>query len=328
VAILALNTRLGCLEQGLQKDSEQDAIIHAVKDMFDLNHKLDAGMQLWRYMPVAGPAMRKFEHSCQFFFDTCERHIQQSLDKLKSHEKEVDEEKTLLELFAERGCDTGTATIMALDMLFAGIDTSSHTTSFALYYLAKNPEVQDKLHEEILLKIGPTGGFLKKNTFDKMPYLKAVIKETLRFASPASANARILEQDLELGGFLVPNGTVAVLMHSVMGQHPQFINNPDEFKPERWIKTEKDYQELHPFVSLPFGHGTRMCVGKRFAELEVYILLSKIIQKFRVSWPHKDLGKVTRTLTIPDAPLRYVFQDRQVLILWIYNNGLYNYYRV
>ena len=44
--------------------------------------------------------------------------------------------------FPERGCDTGTATIMALDMLFAGIDTSSHTIAFALYHLAKNPRVQ------------------------------------------------------------------------------------------------------------------------------------------------------------------------------------------
>ena len=86
-------------------------------------------------------------------------------------------------------------------------------------------------------------------------------------------------------------------------------------------------QILHPFLSLPFGQGTRMCVGKRFAELEVYILLSKIIQNFRynifgisifssyflfsVSWPHKELGMITRTLTVPDAPLKFVFKDRK-----------------
>jgi len=243
------------------------------------------------------------------FFDICERHIQGAMEELKSRKREEGEDKTLLELFTERGCDTGTATIMALDMLFAGIDTSSHTIAFALYHLAKNPGVQDRLYEEVKASLGPSGT-LKKNAFDSLPYLKAVIKETLRFGSPASANARVLEQDLEVGGHLVPSGTVAVLCHMTMAHNPEFINNPDVFLPERWMKSEKEYQAVHPFVSLPFGQGTRMCVGKRFAELEVFILLSKIVQRFRVSWPHKDLGMETRTLTRPDAPLRLVFQDR------------------
>lgn len=311
VALLALNSRLGCLQPNLPKDSEQEALIKAVGEMFGLNYRLDNGLQLWRYSPVQGPTMRKLEEHCKVFYSICERHIQESLAKLQAREKKEGEDKTLLELFAERGCDSGMATIMALDMLFAGVDTSSHTISFALYHLARNPRVQDKLHSEIVEHLGESGGFLKKNKFDSMPYLKAVIKETLRFASPAGANARILEDDLEVGGHLIPAGTMAVLCHLTMGQNKQFVNNPDDFTPERWIKTEKEYQTLHPFLSLPFGQGTRMCVGKRFAELEVYILLSKIIQNFRVSWPHKELGMITRTLTVPDAPLKFVFKDRK-----------------
>ena len=87
------------------------------------------------------------------------------MEELKSRKRGDGEDKTLLELFTgfnillrlpslkslmkspERGCDTGTATIMALDMLFAGIDTSSHTIAFALYHLAKNPRVQVDLAE-------------------------------------------------------------------------------------------------------------------------------------------------------------------------------------
>ena len=85
VAVLALNTRLGCLEPDLPKvggkhhilekstrnedfdhqGSEQETLIKAVGDMFLLNGKLDDGMQLWRYMPIQGPAMRKFETTCQ-----------------------------------------------------------------------------------------------------------------------------------------------------------------------------------------------------------------------------------------------------------------------
>ena len=85
MAVLALNTRLGCLEPDLPKvgkkhhilekstrnedfdhqGSEQETLIKAVGDMFLLNGKLDDGMQLWRYMPIQGPAMRKFEATCQ-----------------------------------------------------------------------------------------------------------------------------------------------------------------------------------------------------------------------------------------------------------------------
>ena len=59
---------------------------------------------------------------------------------------------------------------MAIDMLFAGIDTSSHTIAFALYYLAKNPNVQEKLHDEVVATLKTQNP--KKNTFDSMPYLK------------------------------------------------------------------------------------------------------------------------------------------------------------
>ena len=85
MAVLALNTRLGCLEPDLPKvgekhrilqilsrnedfdhqGSEQETLIKAVGNMFLLNGKLDDGMQLWRYMPIQGPAMRKFEATCQ-----------------------------------------------------------------------------------------------------------------------------------------------------------------------------------------------------------------------------------------------------------------------
>ena len=55
----------------------------------------------------------------------------------------------MLELFFERGVDVSTAIVMALDMMFAGVDTSSHTSAFIMYQLAKHPNVQEKLYKEI-----------------------------------------------------------------------------------------------------------------------------------------------------------------------------------
>jgi cytochrome P450 len=304
VAVLALDTRLGCLDPDLPAGSEQETLVKSIGDMFILNDKLDNGMQLWRFLPIQGPAIRKLEATCQTFFAICEGHIQRAMEELEADQGGEGREKTMLELFKEQGCDTGVATTMALDMLFAGVDTSSHTIAFALYYLATNPRVQDKLQAEVATSLATTGGTIGKTTFDSMPYLKAVVKETLRLSPPAAVNARTLEQELELGGFLLPVGTNAILCHLTMASNPELINSPEEFLPERWIKSEKEYQAVHPFINLPFGQGARMCVGKRFAELEIYILLCKLIQSFQVSWPGPPLGMMTRTLTAPDAPLR------------------------
>jgi cytochrome P450 len=67
---------------------------------------------------------------------------------------------------------------------------------------------------------------------------------------------------------------------------------------------------MHPFLSLPFGYGSRMCVGRRFAEQEMYIFLAKVIQRFRIEWRYGDLGMKIKTITFPDKPLKFAFIDR------------------
>ena len=85
-----------------------------------------------------------------------------------------------------------------------------------------------------------------------------------------------------------------------------------EFRPERWIRNHPLREDIHPFLFLPFGHGPRMCVGKRFAMQEIGVLLVKIIQKFRVDWGgSKDLGGIVETLLKPDGPLRLRFYDHK-----------------
>lgn len=56
----------------------------------------------------------------------------------------------------------------------------------------------------------------------------------------------------------------------------QYISEPEKFQPDRWLKQTTDDNVLHPFASLPYGHGPRMCLGRRFADLEMQILLCKV----------------------------------------------------
>ena len=89
-----------------------------------------------------------------------------------------------------------------------------------------------------------------------------------------------------------------------------YVKNPDKFLPERWIKLSPEFEEYHPFISLPFGHGPRMCVGRRFAELEFYVLLLKLIQNFKVEYHHDNIGFISAFISKPDKPLKFCFVER------------------
>lgn len=62
----------------------------------------------------------------------------------------------------------------------------------------------------------------------------------------------------------------------VTGQMEKWVDDAKTFKPERWLK-ENDDKKLHPFASLPYGHGARMCLGRRFADLEIQVILAKVM---------------------------------------------------
>lgn len=62
----------------------------------------------------------------------------------------------------------------------------------------------------------------------------------------------------------------------VTGSMSEFVSEPDKFLPERWMKQHGVNYKLHPYASLPYGHGARMCLGRRFADLEIQVLLAKV----------------------------------------------------
>ena len=76
------------------------------------------------------------------------------------------------------------------------------------------------------------------------------------------------------------------------------------FCPERWLRTNKEKEEIHPFASLPFGHGPRMCIGKRFADLEVQMAVAHIVKNYRIEWAgERPLGVRWRLFYGPDQPI-------------------------
>ena len=309
VAFIALNTRLGCFDADLKAGSEQMEVIGAVRDIFETNANLDqAFLQWWRYLP--SQEMRRFLGATEVFQTLTTKYVGQAMRRIaESPSQDNSGPPTLLELFAARGCSERVATVMALDMIFAGIDTSSHTSAFFLYHLAKNPRAQEELRKEVATALPSGEARLTDKSFERMPYMKAAFKEVLRMNPPAVANARVSEEDLELGGYHIPAGTDIVTFHSVMGNSTVYVKDPDVFRPERFIKGSPLFENLHPFLLLPFGHGPRMCVGRRFAELEVFTFMSKMLQNFTIEWHHDPLDFKVATLLYPSSPLRFTLID-------------------
>ena len=85
---------------------------------------------------------------------------------------------------------------------------------------------------------------------------------------------------------------------------PNQFDDPDSFMPERWLRGCPQHHKAHPFSSIVFSHGPRMCIGKRFAELECYILAIKMLQRFKLEYHHGDVGIATEFVNKPDKSIK------------------------
>ncbi|TRY59297.1 hypothetical protein DNTS_016372 [Danionella cerebrum] len=198
------------------------------------------------------------------------------------------------------------------EILLAGVDTTSNTISWALYHLAREPEIQQKLLEEIN-NVCPGDQVPCSDDISRMPLLKAVIRETLRLYPVVPGNARVIaEKEIVVGGHLFPKNTLFHLCHYAVSYDEKIFPDPFTFLPQRWIREKQKQIAQHPFGSVPFGFGIRACLGRRVAELEMYLLLSQLIKRFEVrpDPSGKTVKAITRTLMIPGNSIDLQFIDR------------------
>ena len=135
----------------------------------------------------------------------------------------------------------------ALILLVAGYDTTGSTLSYLAYELSKNPDIQEKLQEEIDQAFEEAGGkFPDYNVIQSLPYLDMVIFESLRFHSPVGVNLRTAEKDYNLAdtGLLIRKGEAITFNAHHLHFLPEHWSHPDEFYPEHFSKEEK--AKRHP----------------------------------------------------------------------------------
>lgn len=162
------------------------------------------------------------------------------------------------------------------NILLAGHDTTASTLSFALYLLATHPDTEQRLAQELS---GVLGGRLPDlGDLRGLPFLDAVIKETLRLYPAAWSTQREARQEVTVGGYVAPPGTLFVINHWVTQRDPRFFDAPEEFRPERWLDGLE--ARLPKYAYFPFGGGGRICIGREFARLEAATVLAGLVQAF------------------------------------------------
>merc|ERR1719369_2765750 len=224
------------------------------------------------------PQYKKFVRHMEESFDICKKHIDKAIANIK------DEDDTIIaKLVRCCGKDSPIPLIMGIDALQVGIDTTGTTGAFLLYHLAANPEKQEKLYKEICDIIGPHGE-MTETALAKMKYMKACQTESQRIAPATFGSSRRTEKDLVIRGYTIPKGTTVIRVGSVSSNDPENFANPEEFIPERWLRGCPERHNANSFANIPFGHGARACIGQRFAKLELYMMIAKIVQRYRMEY--------------------------------------------
>ncbi|KAL6426027.1 hypothetical protein ACFW04_008960 [Cataglyphis niger] len=298
---VALDVRLGCLSEALSPDSEPQKIIDAAKFALRNVATLELKAPYWRYIPT--PLWSRYVRNMNYFVEICMKYIDAAIVRLKN-KKAVDEsDLSLVERILAKESDPKMAYIFALDLILVGIDTISMAVCSILYQLAIRPEEQEKIHQELLQILPDPSVPLTTSHLDQAIYMKAFIREVFRVYSTVIGNGRTLQNDTVICGYKIPKGIQVVFPTLVTGNMEDYVADSKTFKPARWFKD--DNEKLHPFASLPYGYGARMCLGRRFADLEMQVLLTKLLRSYKLEYHHEPLKYKVTFMYAPDGELKF-----------------------
>jgi hypothetical protein len=195
----------------------------------------------------------------------------------------------------------------AITILFAGQDTSAATLSWTLHLLSLFPQIQEKLASEVHNVFSEDLGYhgtndrysptVCKRTISRLPYLDAVIKESMRLYPVAPFVVRRVTETIHLPNskgtnshISIPSESVACLWIYSLHRNPDFWHRPDDFVPERWLDADlKDLGQSNG-AYMPFACGPRNCLGQPLAHVILRTVLSKLVYRYEFTEP--NLAKV------------------------------------
>jgi len=317
-ARMVFHREMGCLstDEGIEWGNN---LVEANAEIFRLSGDLKLSLPIYKYLPGLCPKWKRLIEAENEFYGHAikltEEAIIQLKDLVESGAETIGPHSThfyiLSYLLSRTDLSLKDVTTLCLSMFTDGLSTTTPTVLFNLYCLAVWPQVQKKVTDEVDSVLPPPGHQITAEHIAKLPYLKAFVKETFRLWPNGTEVSRYLEQDMVLSGHNIPAGTHVDLNPSVHFKNPEIFEEPDVHMPERWLRGGSG-SSVHPYILTPFGHGTRMCAGRRFAEQDLYVVLARLLQRFTLEYPQgSGMAQMYHTLLWPDRPVRVKFLERR-----------------
>ncbi|XP_060784838.1 sterol 26-hydroxylase, mitochondrial-like [Neoarius graeffei] len=308
ISRILFETRIGCLEDEIPAETQN--FINSIAQMFTYILPVSVLPKwTWNFLPFWQRYVAGWDGIFRFACKLIDRKMEDIQMRLDAGQDTAGE--YLSYLLSNTNLSKKDVYGSIAELLLAGVDTTSNTMMWALYLLSRHPKTQDTLYQEVTSVVNgdkiPT-----TEEINSMPYLKAVIKETLRMYPVVPINGRLLSgSDVVIGGLFFPKKTSFSINHYAISQDETIFPEPRIFKPERWLRDGRE--RPNPFGSIPFGFGVRGCAGRRIAELEMHLALARIIKLFEVKLD-PSIGEVKalyRTVLVADRPVNFHFLERK-----------------
>jgi len=237
--------------------------------------------------------------------------------ELRQHESHPDA-KDLVDLVLDardssgQGLTPGEIRTQVSTFLAAGHETTAQAICLVISDVAANAHVSEKLQEELHQIFGDSDRYVEYEDTHKMPYLTAVIKESLRVHPVAAEMLRRTSQDTELAGYKIPKGTLIALAYMGLHHNSHAWKNPALYDPTRFLQHDEAAEDASNSDGSygPFGFGRRSCIGRNFAMLEMRIVLATLLRKFRFEHASHTPIILTQKITIRPVALNMAVWPR------------------
>jgi cytochrome P450 len=195
-----------------------------------------------------------------------------------------------------------------MTLFMAGHETTANTLAWTWLLLARHPEAEARLHDELNSVLGgrpPTVADLPR-----LAYAEHVVTETLRVYPTVWTVGREAIEPVELGGYRIPAGMTVFMPQWVIHRDARWFDNPEVFRPERWA--DGLMQQIPRYAYFPFGGGPRICIGNNFAMMEATLILATIAQRYRLTVAPDAVVTLLPSMTLrPAHGIKVVLAERR-----------------
>ncbi|KAF3905966.1 hypothetical protein ABW21_db0202724 [Orbilia brochopaga] len=202
----------------------------------------------------------------------------------------------------------------ALLTVAAGMDTTGHALTLAAYYLMKNLDVQAQLLAELKTVMPTPTSPVAEEQLDHLPFLQAVIKETLRFSHgvPGPLPRDVPPSGATILGYYIPPGTATLNSHYIYHTNESAFKDPMRWNPSRWLAG--DTREMDRFW-MPFSRGARVCIGMNLAMSELTLTIARMTRQLEFTpapgFKDEDMRWISQFVSVQKGYLTVMIRERE-----------------